>query len=277
MVVFSVWCADVQYGFLVGAGSRSSGAGLLACLGVAHLLLERGDFVATTQHPDLQRILALLADLEELQRPLGPLERAGGPLDPLARADDDQPATVSRLAPVAARHFRDSGYLVVVERATRVCQNNDRAVAYAVAHALALRELFLGNALLEAFRKAAGEMAKKGPAGAEVAGRINDAIAVKELSVREATLRFGQSCPLEASFPSAIHCALRYSYDFAAALQATAAAGGDSAGRASMVGAWLGASLGIGAVPAQWRERLTARDIIAACTERIVTLTRGDG
>ena len=192
-------------------------------------------------------------------------------------SDDDQPATVSRLAPVAARHFRDSGYLAVVERATRVCQNNDRAVAYAEGHALVLRELFSGNALLEAFRAAAGIMAEKGPEGAEVAGRINDAIAVQELSVREATLRFGQSCPLEASFPSAIHCALRHSDDFAAALQATAAAGGDSAGRASMVGAWLGASLGIGAVPAQWRERLTARNVIAACAERIVTLARGDG
>jgi len=192
-------------------------------------------------------------------------------------SDDDQPATVSRLAPVAARHFRDSGYLAVVERATRVCQNNDRAVAYAEGHALVLRELFSGNALLEAFRAAAGIMAEKGPEGAEVAGRINDAIAVQELSVREATLRFGQSCPLEASFPSAIHCALRHSDDFAAALQATAAAGGDSAGRASMVGAWLGASLGIGAVPAQWRECLTARNVIAACAERIVTLARGDG
>src|SRR6185369_4962927 len=157
-------------------------------------------------------------------------------------ADDDQLATASRLAPVAARHFRDVGYLEVLEKATRVCQNNGRAVAYNKAHGLILRDLLRGRDLAGACRVAEELVADEGAAGAEVATKIGEALSATQLSVREATLKFGQSCPLASSFPSAIHCAVRHGDDFAAAIGATAAAGGDSAGRAAMIGAWLGAS-----------------------------------
>src|ERR1041384_3006972 len=60
-------------------------------------------------------------------------------------ADDDQMATVSRLAPVVVAHWRDENLLRVVESATRVCQNNPRAVAYNQAHALILVELLQGR------------------------------------------------------------------------------------------------------------------------------------
>lgn len=190
-------------------------------------------------------------------------------------ADDDQPATVSRLAPVAARHYRDSDYAAIVERATRVCQNNDRAVAYATAHALVLREIFSGHLLQEAFQRTVGLMAGQGAAGEEVADKINDALVAQDLSVTKATQKFGQTCPLAASFPAAVHCALRHGDDFSGALQATASAGGDSAGRAAMIGAWLGSSLGIDALPAQWCERLAARDTISDCVERVVMLAHG--
>ena len=144
------------------------------------------------------------------------------------------------------------------------------AVAYALAHALILRELFSGSLFPDAIRSTAGLMATKGGAGSEVAGKLDAAMAARHLDTREATLHFGQACPLAASFPSAVHCVLRYSDDFAGALRATAAAGGDNAGRAAMIGAWLGAALGVDAVPLRWRECLTSQKIIAACVERIV-------
>src|SRR6185369_17417077 len=128
-------------------------------------------------------------------------------------ADDDQLATASRLAPVAARHFRDVGYLEVLERATRVCQNNGRAVAYNKAHALILREIFMGNGLEIAIRHAALIVAGDGANGVEVAGGITAALKALELPVKEATLKFGQTCPLPGSFPAAIHCALHNSSD----------------------------------------------------------------
>lgn len=196
--------------------------------------------------------------------------RPGAPFQFQDGADDDQPATVSRLAPLAVRHCRDDDYLAIVEQATLVCQNNERAVAYAKAHALILRDLFSGIPLRSAVGSASVFMATSGGAGTEVAARINAALAASDLEVREATRHFGQSCPLAASFPAAIQCALRHGDDFAGALEATAAAGGDSAGRAAMIGAWLGGALGVGALPLRWRERLAAREAIAAGLERIV-------
>jgi len=191
-------------------------------------------------------------------------------------ADDDQLATASRLAPVAVRHFRDDDYLAIVERATRVCQNNGRAVAYNSAHALILRELFMGYALSSALNSVREQISEKAEHGAEVAAKIESAISALHLSVKDATLEFGQSCPLASSFPAAIHCAMRYADDFGGAIRATAAAGGDSAGRAAMIGAWLGAGLGVDAVPLEWRKRLTAHDEIEQHVERLVLMVCGE-
>lgn len=102
-------------------------------------------------------------------------------------------------------------------------------------------------------------------------------MAARHLGVREATIHFGQACPLAASFPAAIHCTLRHSDDFAGALRATAAAGGDSAGRAAMIGAWWGGTLEVEALPSRWRERLTAKETIAVCVESIVAASGGAG
>lgn len=185
-------------------------------------------------------------------------------------ADDDQPASIIRLAPLVARYFRDADLPDIVERATRVCQNNDRTVAYNQAHAMILRELFNGCTLDDGVRRAAEQVSRLEPEGAAVAEKIEDARSGRDLSVREATLKFGQSCPLAGSFPAALQCALHYADDFGAALRATAAVGGDNAARAAMVGSWLGASLGIQALPAGWRESLAARDEISGAVEWLV-------
>lgn len=191
-----------------------------------------------------------------------------------AGADDDQPATVSRLAPLAAIHFRHDDFLSVVERATRVCQNNRRAVAYARAHALILREILSGSLFHDAVGTVAELMAGGDGAGVEVAEGINAATAAAHLDVRETTLRFGQSCPLKSSFPAAVQCALHHAGDFAGALRANAAAGGDNAGRGAMIGAWLGADLGVEALPRPWRDLLTAQEEIGDGVERIVAVAR---
>ncbi|MBK5276097.1 MAG: ADP-ribosylglycohydrolase family protein [Desulfuromonadales bacterium] len=187
-------------------------------------------------------------------------------------ADDDQPAGITRLAPLAVRYFRDTDLLDIVERATRVCQNNERAVVYNLAHAMILRGLFSGSTLDNAVRSAAEHASQLGPEGVVLAGKITDAMAGRTLPVREVTLKFGQSCPLAGSFPAALQCALHYADEFGDALRATAAASGDNAARAAMIGAWLGASLGIQALPAGWCESLTAREEIASGVEWLVRM-----
>jgi hypothetical protein len=72
-------------------------------------------------------------------------QHPGSPYDFQRGADDDQPATATRLAPVVVAHRLDSALLKVVQSATRVCQNNARAVAYMKCHALILKELLSGG------------------------------------------------------------------------------------------------------------------------------------
>jgi len=38
-----------------------------------------------------------------------------------------------------------------------------------------------------------------------------------------------------------------------------------------MIGAWLGAALGIGGIPEEWRTRLRAHDAIERDVERLIT------
>ena len=45
---------------------------------------------------------------------------------------------------------------------------------------------------------------------------------------------------------------------------------GTAPGARGMIGAWLGAHLGTDAVPASWRERLTAHAAIAATVDRLL-------
>jgi len=75
---------------------------------------------------------------------------------------------------------------------------------------------------------------------------------------------------LPKSFPSSIHALLKHPDDFESAILATLRAGGDSAGRASMIGAWLGAHLGINAIPKAWRVRLSQGDRISTATEKLL-------
>lgn len=185
-------------------------------------------------------------------------------------ADDDQPATATRLAPVAVAHYRDAGLLEAVTAATRVCQNNGRAVAYVRCHALVLKGLFGGLDLGTALRRAAEALSADVRYGSEIRRKVREALESVHYSVTTATKRFGQSCPLIHSFPSAVHAAFKHADDFASAVLATARAGGDSAGRAALVGSWLGASLGVAGIPEEWRRRLTAFDAIEQDVERLV-------
>ena len=186
-------------------------------------------------------------------------------------ADDDQPATVSHLAPVVTAHLDDASLLPIVANATRVCQNNSRAIAYSQATALIMRHLVNGNSVESAVAETRKAMSSPDPSNLEVCKKMKTACAAREMSIFDATMKFGQSCPLASSFTAALHATLVCYDDFAGAIKATATAGGDSAGRAAMIGAWLGAHLGVAAIPPEWRIRLTAHDQIHADIEMIVT------
>jgi ADP-ribosyl-[dinitrogen reductase] hydrolase len=186
-------------------------------------------------------------------------------------ADDDQLAAASRLAALTVRYWNDPNLLTVVEQATRVCQNNHRTVAYMKFNALLLSELLHRRDLHTALRRAEEQtLANEPQFGQEIRRKTREALEETLNEVTEATLTFGQACPLPKSFPSSIHALLKHSDDFESAILATLRAGGDNAGRASMVGAWLGAHLGIAAIPKAWRARLSQADRISTATEKIL-------
>ena len=186
-------------------------------------------------------------------------------------ADDDQPAAASRLASVVVRYWQSSELLDVVKTVTRVCQDNERAIAYMQFHALLLRELCRGDDVYNTLAEAQKEFsAIDGKFWPEIRLKSQGALEETLSDVTEATQTFGQACPLEQSFPSALHAFLKHADDFETCVLATIRAGGDNAGRAAMLGSWLGAHLGIQAIPREWRNRLTAAPRINAALDKIL-------
>ncbi|MBV9272888.1 MAG: ADP-ribosylglycohydrolase family protein [Verrucomicrobia bacterium] len=186
-------------------------------------------------------------------------------------ADDAEPATASRLAGLAVRYWRDSNFPATIESLTRVCQNNRRAIGYMKFHGLLLEELFLGREVYDGLENA---MVRIGPLApdrsSELRQQTQKAVAEIGKEVTEAVLEFGQACPLTQSFPSALHAFLKHSDNFEAAILATLRAGGDNAGRGTMLGSWLGAHLGVNSIPREWRTRLTAGPRIATALDKIL-------
>ena len=187
-------------------------------------------------------------------------------------ADDDQLAAASRLAALVVRYSNDPSVLSLVEQATRVCQNNEYAVAYMKFNALLLLE-FLNKSDVQAAVAHAADKISTIDLGPEISVQVHQAFELVSKDVTDVTLAFGQSCPLPKSFPSSVHALLKHSENFETAILAVVRAGGDSAGRAAMVGAWLGAHLGIDAIPEFWRSRLTHADRISTAVEKILADT----
>lgn len=77
------------------------------------------------------------------------------------------------------------------------------------------------------------------------------------LETNEAIKELGQSCSADGGFASVIHLLLQYSGDFKGAMKANVLAGGDSAARGMVVGAILGAQMGMKALEEKWCHQLT--------------------
>ncbi|HJV35771.1 ADP-ribosylglycohydrolase family protein [Geomonas sp.] len=189
-------------------------------------------------------------------------------------ADDDQPSTLTRLAPVVVNRYQQESLLKVVEAAIRVCQDNQRAVVYAKCHALIIKELLLGNGLADAVKKAAKAVTGDGEPGKEIASAIEAVNGMLQNEVHAVTTQLGNGAALKSCFPAALHCALKLQDDFQQAILQTAKTGGECAARAALVGTWLGALHGVQGIPAEWRNRLKAQEEIEGCIEKIVAKVR---
>jgi len=66
------------------------------------------------------------------------------------------------------------------------------------------------------------------------------------------------ACYIDQSFPSVLYLAARYHDDFESALIANTNVGGDNCHRGAVLGAIIGATLGVGAIPKRWIYELTS-------------------
>ncbi len=70
------------------------------------------------------------------------------------------------------------------------------------------------------------------------------------------------ACYIDQSFPSVLYLAARYHDDFESALIANTNVGGDNCHRGAVLGAILGATVGICAIPKRWINGLTTHDAL---------------
>lgn len=170
-------------------------------------------------------------------------------------ADDMQLPAVSKLPPLVASHYGDSNLLDVVEAAVRVTNHNDEAVAWAKCAAILLDKLFRGDALNEAMREAVTqapepELLKR---ALELSKQENAGVAAGDA--------FGRTCYLHEAMPVSFHI-LQNTRSYTDAIRANIHCGGDSCGRAWLIGPAMAAIHGVGGhgVPESWLAQVTCTD-----------------
>lgn len=192
-------------------------------------------------------------------------------------ADTADIDTATRLAPLVALYWDDVKLFSVVDRATRVTQNNELVVAYMRSYTRILRNLFQGEELRQVFVNEIEPATNDTPLDLHVRKNIKHALTLESQIISEATKQLGKNSHLDQSYPAAIQAALKYCQNFTNAILENIQAGGDSAGRAALIGTWLGAYLGLAAIPEKWRRHLDHYATIKDETEQLLRLKAFSG
>ncbi len=166
-------------------------------------------------------------------RTLLPLEPAAFP--PASGADDDQFAALAALPALVATHNGTLDTLMGrVEETVRVTNNNVLAVAAAQCSAAALFAVLRATPMVQAL---AGALPF---AGSTLRPLLEQALAVPALDSVAVAARFGMACHVAEGLPVVFHIA-QHASDYRTAIEANIRAGGDSCGRAIMLGALVAA------------------------------------
>lgn len=173
-------------------------------------------------------------------------------------ADDEQLPAISKLPPLVAIYAGKDVLHEIVESAVRVTNNNDLAVHFGQASASIIEAAVLGADVEPAILG----VAKHADPG--VAKLVDAAFSLRDKDNVEVTATFGMSCNLAFGIPSVIHN-LVTSGSFVQAIRQNIYAGGDSCGRAILLGAVLGATMGINeetGIPQLWIDNLSQKEEI---------------
>jgi len=108
--------------------------------------------------------------------------------------------------------------------------------------------------------KAVIDCAKEQPEVIKEINKVKNAV-LEGKSLDDIVEQFGKACNLPGSFQGAVAVILT-SDSFVSAVRSNILAGGDSNGRSILVGATMGAKLGVEAIPMEWIEKVSGIDEI---------------
>ncbi|MCW5617602.1 MAG: ADP-ribosylglycohydrolase family protein [Nitrosomonas sp.] len=149
----------------------------------------------------------------------------------ISGADDDQFAALATVPIVTALHSgSEDSLLAKVEQIVRVTNHNDTAVAAAQYAAAVLAAVLAGTPIGQALTQALPH------AKEELGALLEDALAMDVLDSVRAAQRFGPACHVLEGMPVIVHI-VRHATSYQQAVEANIRAGGDSCGRAIMLGA----------------------------------------
>lgn len=181
-------------------------------------------------------------------------------------ADDRQLPAVSKLPPLVACYYQTGELQQQVEAAVRVTNDSEEALGWARCAAELLKELYLGTSMADALSAA--------QALAPDSSKLAEGRAMASLDGVAAGDRFGRTCYLEEAMPVIFHI-LNHAGSFAEGVRANILCGGDSCGRAWIIGPALAARHGAGGetgIPLSWLARVSDAPQLYDDIERLVAM-----
>ena len=174
---------------------------------------------------------------------------------PASGADDQQLPAIAKLPPLVAllADAGDDSFEQAVDSAVKVTSDHERSAAFGrVSGGMMRAAVQTGDA---------GTVAKAGRAQAtpETDALLADALTRLQDNSNDVTKHFGMACDLNYGVPSVLHNVLS-APSYAEAVRRNIYAGGDTCGRAILLGALAGAMHGFGGqngIPQEWVDRLT--------------------
>ncbi|MGJ8604163.1 MAG: ADP-ribosylglycohydrolase family protein [Marivita sp.] len=177
----------------------------------------------------------------------GTLENIAAGVTP-SGIDDDQNPAVARLPAIVAAYHGTDALTDQVRAAMQVTNVNEVADAYSAVFTDLLVRVLNGAPVADALK------ATNARADSAVKAALMDALTTREADSTVYAGVVGRACHLPTSGPVMVHV-LRHSTSYADAVERNIRAGGDSAGRAILIGAVMGAAHGIATptgVPLSW-------------------------
>ena len=176
-------------------------------------------------------------------------------------SDSDDMAGASRIAPIMLYYYSDIGKAVEFSiQQTKTTHNNKLVVDISKFFAYMLFYVLRGDNPQAAIKKASDIFDRE----YVINQYVNMAFESCYDNSIDTIRRFGQECSVKGAFPSALHIIIKYHDDFEGALVQNVMAGGDSAARALIIGAVLGAYNGTDAIPQSWLKEMKSYDDVMA-------------